>query len=336
MRRELTLAALALLLSLVILGSLLAIPGAFSEPEEDIRPSRLDLRETTIDARNVGGETVTLSLDSRLEHRGGTASNVTVETRAIDADTGLVATRTRQSLGNVSGDREIQVLTNLTVERQGDYRIETIVYADEQRRTFGRTTVRNVDALTPSYAKSTVSFQEFENADVPLRAISYRIESVEDNRTTMNVSVFLTNTGDEPAGDLQLRLRARQAESNVIADESTIRVGQIRPGRTTTVSTELTVPDGYNYWLDGILQSDGVIIATESAPANLDPTEVLEENVTRRDTGFQSGDFEEQQTGMPRATDEPTFTSGGGPGFTAVAALAAALVVALALARRNA
>ena len=336
MRRELTLAALALLLSLALLGSLFAIPGAFSQPEEDIRPSRLDLRETTIDARSVGGETVTLAVDSRLEHRGGTAGNVTVESRAIDADTGLVATSTRQSLGNVSGDREIQVLTNLTVERQGGYRIETIVYADQQRRTFGRTTVRNVDALVPEYARSSVSFQEFENADVPLGAINYRIESVENNRTTMNVSVFLTNTGDEPAGDLQLRLRARQAESNVVADESTIRVGQIRPGRTTTVSTELTVPDGYNYWLDGILQSDGVIIGTESAPANLDPTEVLEENVTRRDTGFQSGDFEEQRTGLPQATDEPRYTSSSGPGFTAVAALAVALVATLVLARRNA
>jgi PGF-CTERM protein len=255
----------------------------------------------------------------------------------VDTETGLVATTRRQSLGNVTGEREVSVTTDVTVEREGGYRMETIVYADGERQTTGRTEVRNVDALTPAYAESSVSFHRFENTDVPLRAISYRIESVADNRTTLNVSVYFTNRGDEPAGDLTLRLRARQADSNVVADETRLSVGQIRPGRTETIDAELTVPDGYNYWLDGILQSDGVIVATESAPANLDPQETLELNETRRNVGFQSGDFAEEPE-RERATEAPereATIGGSGPGFTAVAALAALLAGTIALARRR-
>ncbi|MDS0276502.1 PGF-CTERM sorting domain-containing protein [Halomicroarcula sp. S1AR25-4] len=338
MRREVLLAGAIALLTLTMVASATAVPGILSESTEDVRPSHLDLRESYVDSPDVSGETVTLSLTSSLEHRGGAAENVTVVTRAIDADTGLVATTERQSLGNVSGDRDVSFTRNLTVERDGDYRIETTVYEDGRRVSVQRRMVRNVDALTPAYARSTVSFHRFENTNTPLRAISYRIADVENNETTLNVTAYLTNSGDDSAGGLSLRMRARQAESNVVADASALEVGQIRPGRTRTVSTELTVPDGYNYWLDGILQSDGVIVATESAPANLDPQETLTENETRRDVGFDSGDFEEAATEEPRMeeTHEQTTVGGGGPGFTALAALVALVVATLGLARRHA
>ncbi len=320
-----------------MVASATAVPGVLSEPTEDVRPSHLDLRESYVDAQDVTGETVTLSLTSTLEHRGGAAENVTVVTRVIDADTGLVATTERQTLGNVTGERDVSFTRNLTVERDGDYRIETAVSKDGRRVSVQRRMVRNVDALTPAYARSTVAFHQFENTNTPLRAISYRIVDVADNETTLNVTAYLTNSGDDPAGGLSLRVRARQADSNVVADESALQVGQIRPGRTQTVSTTLTVPDGYNYWLDGILQSDGVVVATESAPANLDPQETLTANETRRDVGFDSGDFEEEtvEDGGMGERAEATTAGGSGPGFTALAALVALVAATLGLARRH-
>ena len=336
MRREVPLAAALVVLLVAMAVGATAVPDALSEPRESVRPAHLDLRETTVNATDVRGETVTLSLDSRLEHHGGTSENVTVETRAVDGETGLVATTTRRSLGNITGDREVSATSALTVERTGEYRLETIVYADRRRRAVGRTTVRNVDALTPAYARSSVTFHRFEDTAVPLQSISYRIQTVENNRTTMNVSVYLTNRGDAPAGDISLRLRARQAESNVVADQARLQVGQIRPGRTRTVHAALTVPDGYNYWLDGILQSDGVIVATESAPANLDPTETLSVNETTRDVGFQSGDFEAEATEAPaRETERARTTAGGsGPGLSVLGGLVAVVAAAALLARR--
>lgn len=332
MRRELLLAGAIGVLALMLGVGAVAVPGVLAEPSEDVRQSHLDMRQPYVEASDINGETVTLSLSNRLEHRGGTAENVTVETRAIDTETGLVTATERQSLGDISGDRDVAFTTNITVERDGGYRIETDIYADQRRETGHRGTVSNLEALVPPESQSAVGFHEFDNENTPLEAIAYRIERVRDNRTTLNVTTYLTNTGDDPAGGVELRLRARQADSNVVADASTIRVGEIRPGRTATVSTELTVPDGYDYWLDGILSSDGVIVATESSVADLDPTEELEPDVERTETGFQSGDFaEEPEPAMTEMEAEAT-SGGGGPGFTAIMALVA--LVAVVAARR--
>ena len=314
-----------------------AVPGALAGPPEDVRESRLTMQQPHIDATDVGGERVTLSLSARLEHRGGTAENVTVETRAIDTETGLVETTERLSLGGIDGDRDVPYTTNLTVEREGSYRIETAVYADERRATTHTGTVSNLGALVPESARSSIGFHDFDDG-ADLEPITYRIVDVRNNESTLNVTADLTNTGGEPASGVDLRLRARQADSNVIADSASVPVGEIRPGRTRTVSTELTVPDGYDYWLVGILSADGVIVGTEQSVADLDPTETVRENQTTTETGFQSDDFvrRTETPERPDSDDEERATSGGsGPGFTAGVALVALALAALAGIRRQ-
>ena len=341
MRHEFLLAGAIGVLALSLGVGAIAVPGVLSSPSEDVRESYLTVQQPYVEATNVTGETVTLSLDSRLEHRGGPAGNVTVVTRAIDTETGLVETTARQSLGTVTGDRDVQYNTTLSVEREGGYRIVTEVFAGGREVTSHRGTVSNLDALVPVSSRSSVGFHEYDDEASGVSAINYRIERVENNESTLNVTVDLTNTGDDAAGGLELQIRARQADSNVIADASTVEVGQIRPGRTRTVSTEITVPDGYDYWLDGILRSDDVIVATESSVADLDPTETLQVNQTRTETGFQSSDFteapdaEDMDGQEPQADDQQTAVSGSGPGFTAGIALVAVALAALLGIRRE-
>ncbi len=43
-----------------------------------------------------------------------------------------------------------------------------------------------------------------------------------------------------------------------------------------------SVPNDYNYYIDAVLLRDGVVIDTARGAANLNPTERLRENVTRR------------------------------------------------------
>jgi PGF-CTERM protein len=270
-----------------------------------------------------------------LEHFGGDAENVTVLVRATDADTGLVTTTVRKDLGTVSGRREVPVTANLSVPREGGYRIDTIVYEDGRRVRTGETTVRGVGTLQPDYAASTIDFERFDGAPAGFPAVEYSVQSVEGNRTTLNVSAYLTNTGDEPAGDVRLVVVARQADSNIVADRASTRVGSVRPGRTVTPSLELDVPSQYNYYLDAVLWRDGVIVSTARAPASLDPTETVPVNTTTRETGLRVGDFAEEgeeERDRPQATGEPT-TVGDGPGF-GIATAAVALLGGTLLARR--
>jgi PGF-CTERM protein len=334
------------------------VPGAIDPPDRDehVRRGHLELTEMTIAAGEVTGNTATLEVTNYLTHHGGPVQNATLFVRVIDTDTEFVETTTRRSLGNISNgderEQEFAETTNLTVERQGGYRIETIIYQDGERVESGNREVSGVGTLRPAYAESDVKFHDFEGAGSSIPVVGYTIEAVDGDRVRLNVSSYLTNTGTELSDDVTLSVTARQAESNIGADSATVSVAQIRPGRTATPSVTLTVQDNYNYYLDAILKKDGVIVGTASSAAQLDPTETIEQNVTRRSVGIETGDFE-QGTSGPRASDldsdgsaggdrprdaqpvETTVTGGSGPGFGFVIAILAVTGAALIGYRRQ-
>lgn len=332
MAREAVFAAGAVVVFSVVLLAASLVPGIVAEPTEDVRQSRLAIQDTTIGAGQVSGETATLTVTSYLRHDGGPAENVTVVYRAIDTDTGLIATTVKREVGTVSGGGELTVTGNVSVERQGGYQIATFVYRNDRRVEAARTTVNGVGELQPSYADSTLRFHRFEGLS-NLPAVQYSIADVEGNRTTMDVSTFLTNAGDEPAGNLRVVVQARQADSNIVADRAEMRVREVTPGATTSPSTTLTVADGYNYYLDAVLYRDGVIVGTTQSAANLNPTETLSTNETHRDVGLEVKDFEQGRG--DRAIDEPTPTpiDTEQPGFS-IGAVAAALFILVLLVRR--
>ena len=338
MNREAWLGALALLLVVGAAGLALAAPNALAErTDENVRPSTLALEDPRVAAGEVGGERAELSLDVRMDHRGGPADNVTVEVQAVDTDTGLVATTVREDLGRIDGNREVRTRVNVTVDRQGGYRLYIRVYEDGRRVETGSTTVSGVESLTPDYAASAVGFHRFGDSPASIPVITYEIAEEADDRTTLRTGTYLTNRGDEPAGDLRLVVMARQVESNVIADRTTVDIGDIEPGRTVTEAADLTVPSNYNYYLDGVLFRDGVVVGAATAPAKLDPTRPVPENTTREEVDFEAGDFERDagdggndEGVTPRATQ-----SGGGPGFGAVGALTALVALAALAARRH-
>lgn len=327
--------AAAVVVLAVSIAAAVLVPGVLADRSREERPARLRIVETTLSAETVTGETATLDVRTALEHEGGTSSNVTVVYRAIDSDTGLLETTTRRELGTLSTAGEVTASGNLTVEREGGYRIETRVYRDGRRVEGGRTSVSGVGTLEPAYASSRARFHRFEGLGT-LRPLQYTVREVQDGRVTIEVTAFLTNTGDEPAADLRIAVQARQADSNVVADRGTVTVSGIEPGRTATPSTTLTVPDEYNYYLDGLLYRDGVIVDTTQSAANLRPTEVIHPNQTRREIGLQVEDFERDgAAGRPEQTPPPEPVESSEPGFgVMVAVVAILLFIGAGLVRR--
>jgi PGF-CTERM protein len=337
MQREALLAGgAAAVLSLLVLA-VVVVPGTIASPAEDrLRPSRLDIRETSLAAGTVGGETATIEVTTRLDHRGGPAHDIEVYYRAVDQETGLVVDRTTRSMGNITGDREVESVANLTVPREGGYRLDTVVYEDGRRIEQGQTSVRGVGSLVPAYADTPVRFHQFGGAST-IPPIEYSIQRVENNRTTVNVSAYLTNSGDAPVGDLRVVLLARQADSNIVADRASVPIGEIRPGRTVTPSATLSVPDDYSYYLDAVLWKDGVIVGSARTVADLDPQRTVPANQTREDVDLDADEFaaETEEPARDRGEGTPSAypTEGGGPGF-GLAAAVVALTGAGLLARR--
>ena len=323
--------------AVVVVASLLAaalVPGAFAQSHEEVvRPGPVDVAEMSIAHGSVSGASATLSVETRLNHRGNPTENVTLLLRAIDLESGIVKTTQTIDVETLSGDKEIAVSANLTVPRKGGYRLEAILYQDDRRVDEGSKQVHGVGSLTPEYARTSIYFHRF-SGDLP--AVEYAIESVDGNQTTLDVSSYLTNAGDDPAGDLRLVVTARQADSNIVADRTAVDVGEIEPGRTATPSASLSVPDGYNYYLDAVLWKDGVVVGTYRSAANLNPTETLSVEETTREVGLEVSDFESGGADERAREEEATAMSESGqPGFGVAVAILAFLGATLLYWRRD-
>ena len=319
-----------------------AIPDAVADPADDLRPGHVDITEVPIAPGEVTGETATLAVEPRLDHRGNPTENVTVLFRATDSESNLVETTRVVDVGVLRDNRETPVEANLTVRREGGYEIETVVFQGGQRVDRARRGVSGLEALTPAYAESTVAFAETGG----IQPVSVAIGSTDDGDVNLALSGALTNEGDAQTSDLEVTFTARQAESNVVADRVTVPVGDIRPGRTATVDAEVTVPSEYNYYVDAVLWRDDVHVDSAGSVANLDPSERIRANETEQEVAFEASDFDSEETsGDRRGIDDGSADDGMAaddrssseetPGFGAVVGLVAVLATALLARRRS-
>ncbi|ELZ78327.1 hypothetical protein C455_11608 [Haloferax larsenii JCM 13917] len=332
MEKNALLAGGAVVVVVAAVATALLVPGVLADPTDEgpVRPGPVDVADVSIAAGPATGETVTLAVETRIDHRGNPTNNVSVLVRAVDAESGLLTTTERIPVGNVSRDGEVTAGTNVTVPREGGYDVEVVLYRDAERVDERRKSVRGVSAIKPPYLHSTTSFTESE----ALPPVSFSITDAGEDRTTMNLMATLTNTGDDPAENLEVTFVLRQAESNIVASRTTVDAGAIQAGRTETVEASATVPNDYNYYIDAVLLRDGVVIDTARGAANLNPTRTISVNQTTEDVELRVEDFEDDDDGA-RPTNQPeaTYTETSQPGFGALAALVA-LVASALVARR--
>lgn len=344
--RLVPLLAVGLCVTLLVGGGVAAVGSdVVADPDaETVRPSYLSVTDVALTAESVGGKTATLGVELRLDHRGTTAENVTVIHRAVDLDSGLVETTEETTVDPIDGDREVTVTESLDVSRDSDYRIEALVYHDGQRAERATTEVRGLSTLTPAYAETPVTFHRqsefpYHGSAEALPPVDYRIDSVDGEQVTLETRAHLTNRGDEPSGDLAVEFRLRQADSNIVAAETAVSIAEVDPGRTEAPTALLTVPDGYDYYIDVVLWNDGVVVGTERGVANLDPDEHLEANDTETEVGLEVSDFEtgrDRSAGPERADGADASQPEEQPGFSAITALLAVIVLlSLAALRRH-
>ena len=331
MNRETPLAAAAVGLAAVALLAAAVVPGVLADPTDGrfANPGHVAIREVAIDRTpvEVTAETATLTVRTDLSHRGNPTENVSLRVRAVDAESGLVATTRTVAVGTLRDEGEVTVSTNLTVPREGGYRIEAVVYRDQRRVDEAAREIRGLEALTPPYARTSVRFAESET----LPAVSFSVAETGQNRTTLALDAWLTNGGDEASQNLSVTFVLRQADSNIVAARETVPVDGVRPGRTTFVSTRVTLPWAYNYYIDAVLWKDGVIVDTARSAANLDPMETISVNQTQTEVELRVSDFEtdgESEKRTPAAAGRGT-TSQDTPGFGPAVAVTALLAVAL-------
>ncbi|MFW5934511.1 MAG: DUF7490 domain-containing protein [Halolamina sp.] len=315
--------ALALLAAAVV-------PGAVAPPDDDpVRPGPVRVVDADIATGEITGQTAELDLFATLDHRGNLAENVTVRFEATDTESGLLVAEDVVTVGDLAAEGERRLSTTLSVPREGSYELEGVVYRNGTRVDEFSRRVSGVEALTPPYAESNVSFVD----DPVLEPVGVSIIDAGEERTTLELGGWLTAAGPSETDSLSVTFVVRQAESNVVADRRSVDAGDLAEGRSETVTAEVSVPSEYNYYVDAILTKDGVIVDTAGGVVNLDPTETIDRDETRQDVEFNASDFDRDDgpPDRPTGTDQ---TAARTPGFGPVVAVIALLTAGL-LARRK-
>lgn len=335
MRVETALAGAIAVVAVVGLVVAVAVPGALAGTADE--PGHARLADASVATEEVAPETVTLNVTAALSHYDGTSENLSVRVAVTDLESGLHTTTREVDLATVEGDTELAVPVNVAVPREGGYRIEVLLYQDDQRRDEISREVRGVGDLKPPAAESSVRFHRFDRrvGNDTLPSVQTRVEESGDDQVTLEVSAYLTNERGAEPGGLSLEFVIRQAESGLVADRTRVPIDDVPPQHTVTPGALVSVPDGYNYYVDAILWTDGVIVDSARGVANLDPDESIRVNRSDEDGGLTVSDFEHGgddaagDDAARAAADRPTEVDT--PGFgTAVALVAIAAAVLLA------
>lgn len=327
-RRTMLWGALGLLVTAVVVAGL-AADTVVREPDVGER-GHVRIDGIDIATGHVSGESAELRTSVWLVNRGGTAEDLNLSVRVHDADSGLLVDTTGGPVPTVEGDRDLSVTRNVTVPREGDYRLEAVLSRDGVRVDRARTRIAGLGALEPDYLSSSVGFHRFPG----LPAIQYEVEAAAGNAVRLSAVAFVTNggSGATDADDLTLVIRARQNESGIVAAEGRTAIERLGSGETAAPSVDLTVPDGYNYYLDAYLWRGDVLVATEQGTATLDPTRTIRPNRTRESVDLDVEDFERRSSIDRQATNDTAGAEEEGQaGFVAVVAAAALIGTLTAL-----
>lgn len=326
-------------IALIVLGTLLAvlIPMGVEGETNPTPGGEVSIAEMDVSLGNVTGETVEFEIIPRLSHRGGVSENLSVVVRATQPGTELLASEEKARVGRIEGDGEKEVKVPVVVEREGGYVFKVVVYKGDRRVSTASRRIENVGAVQPEYAKSGIAFFSF-----PLQpSIEYSIGSVNDGDVELKTASYLVNRGNDPE-EVTLAVEARQSDSMIVADRQEVTVS-MSAGSVKRVPATLNVPDEYNYYLDATAWRDENIVATHRNAANLRPNVSIEADREESEDGLKVGDFEEQrqeeleqqqqeleQQQRESAEEAEEEEAEGQPGFTAVVALFALLVITVA------
>jgi len=300
------------------------------EPTNQIGLVRIDIAAPVVSTGSV-----TLTVLSTLDNLAAPSGQLNLTVRAFDLATNMLVATTRVEVGQLEKDRAKEVAATLVLPRTSGYRIEIAVGQDGRTVQEGTVTVNNVMALEPTVYDTGLRISE----------VDVQVLDAKDAQVRIKASTYLTNEGAQASRPLRLQIKARELSTGVLADEKWVDLAAVPPDATRIATTELVMPDEFNYELLAYIWDGDIIVERGHHKVQFlhtytqDTTQKLV--VTNADISLfkpgpgGGGDFAydgdgrgDYYGGAPSYTGSPTTP---GPGFLAVLAV---LAVTLILWRR--
>ena len=315
MRRKTRIALLCtiLIISLMTCGCL-----------QDFEESQLTIAETDISPERVTSTDVLLNVTTYVENRGdGESGDAKLILKAFDSASGLLVGVTTTSAGSIDKDKTLPVSQLISVEREGGYRIDVVLFEDDKRLRRQSLQISGIGDQTPNIHDIGIKVQEMD----------FLVENVTDSRVVIGVDLYLTNEGDSTSEDLPMLVKAREVDAGLLADKIWITTGSIKKETTIIRSCDIAVPDGYNYIVEALIWKNDTIVERGEGVVQLNPTRTIPKDEEIISDKIRVDDF------MPEseARDYGGVTGGmeKAPGFTSMLAAITIMVAVLTHVRRR-
>lgn len=297
------------------------------EPEKWYPPSTLSIREVDVRPMEVTSSRIEVNVTAYINHAGSKTQNATMLIRAINSDTKLLETQVSASISDTDPGlmKTVSVSTDMNLERNGGYDLNILLFDNGSISDSGTVNIRGLNALTPGSKKSGVT----------LTNIDFTVGGVSAGKVSIKSDIYLENKGPDVSENLKMIIKAREANSNLIADKTTAETGDIANETTAVRSVQLSVPDEYNYMVVVELWRGETMINTWEKPVLLAPTKTVPKESVDKKVNIEVSKFVREAgiqqvggAGMPSQAPAPAYTEmPKEPGFEIFAAISALLIV---------
>lgn len=315
---------LLIILAVISFAILLTQEDVFSNIQSNLykEPPYLNIREVDVKPFEITSSFVNINITAYINHRGGKTNNASMIIRAIDSSTGLLNSQasTPFETDPENVEKTMTVFQNLKIEKTGNYNLKILLFDNGSILDSGSVKIEGINILTPESKKSGITMSN----------IDFNIGNVSSGKVIVKPDIYLENTGSESSNNLKLIVKARQAESNILADKTNAETGSIGSEKTSIKEVQLTVPDGYNYMVIVELWKDDTMINSWEKPLLLAPTKIVPNESQEKKVNIEVSQFV-RETGAvpgvapgltPMATPTPRA-----PGFEIIGAILAILIV---------
>jgi hypothetical protein len=316
-----------LILAIISFAILLTQKDVFSNIQENLykEPPYLNIREVDVKPFEITSSFVNINITAYINHRGGKTNNASMVIRAIDSSTGLlnVQASTPFETSSENVEKTMTVFQNLKIDKNGNYNLKILLFDNGSILDSGSVNVQGINILTPESKKSGITMSN----------IDFNIGGVSSGKVMVRPDIYLENTGSESSDNLKLIIKARQAESNILADKTNAETGSIGSEKTSIKEVQLTVPDEYNYMVVVELWKDDTMINSWEKPLLLAPTKTVPKESQEKKVNIEVSQFVRETGAVPGVTSMVAATppqyagQSKTPGFEIFGSILAFLIV---------
>lgn len=329
MNSEKLLATIVAVILVVSIAIVLMNNDALQEEVTYKPPASFSIREVDVKPVEVTSSFIEVNVTAYIYHGEGEANNSIMLIRAINSNTGLQESEVSTPIPVSDRDKTVTASAKLKVERNGNYDLKILLYDNGSIRESGSVGIKGLNALTPAAKLSGVSVNN----------IDFIVTGVSAGRASIRSDVYLENKWAAPSENMNMIVKARQAESNLLADKRSTETGVIAGEATSVKSVQLEVPEGYNYMMVVELWKGDVLVNTWEKALMLAPTKTVPKESQEKKMDIEVSKFLREGGAPPipgvTMTVSPSYaTTPKEPGFEAIASVAALMIV-IALRRRS-